>query len=335
MSGFGNLKKVEDGVKDALKQTDMRNISHERTDPFAAISAEIAAANDNIGHTFTALIGHENTGKTAVVTHAHKLYVRSMLKENQQPLSQQTPKQLMCIDFDGGGAAIRSAYHRNRLSNIRVLSPWVMQTQDRTAYDYPATHNRVMEIGRAAIDWAEKQNQEGYDGPHLHSLLVTAVDLWDSVATNCMKIVDLDAAPDGIAAVVNAHKLVGNRWNWQIRTTRFHQLTAICRRLMTLGVRVYWETHLKVEIVRDKETGNHRPDWEKHTNNYLNQIIWMNKIGVRDDDGELTGETRYEAEFFKSKTNINLQGQRRIVAVTRVDGDAKWHGLSELREGLL
>lgn len=289
------------------------------------IWSEIKAAGEDErhNHLFCGVVGHEGTCKSGIVLDS--------LTDDEAARGDV----ILCIDFDGGGAAIRSAYHRNRLSNIRVLSPWVMQTQDRTAYDYPATHNRVMEIGRAAIDWAEKQNQEGYDGPHLHSLLVTAVDLWDSVATNCMKIVDLDAAPDGIAAVVNAHKLVGNRWNWQIRTTRFHQLTAICRRLMTLGVRVYWETHLKVEIVRDKETGNHRPDWEKHTNNYLNQIIWMNKIGVRDDDGQLTGETRYEAEFFKSKTNINLQGQRRIVAVTRVDGDAKWHGLSELREGLL
>tara|TARA_R100000742_G_C4269700_1_gene88258 strand:- start:705 stop:986 length:282 start_codon:yes stop_codon:yes gene_type:complete len=84
MSGFGNLKKVEDGVKDAQKQTDLRNISHDRTDPFAAISAEIAAANDNIGHTFTALIGHENTGKTAVVTAAYAIYVDKCMKDSVQ-----------------------------------------------------------------------------------------------------------------------------------------------------------------------------------------------------------------------------------------------------------
>ena len=35
------------------------------------------------------------------------------------------------------------------------------------------------------------------------------------------------------------------RFNWQIRSTRFHQLTAIVRVLMGLGVRVYLETHFK------------------------------------------------------------------------------------------
>tara|TARA_R100000008_G_scaffold55155_1_gene33795 strand:+ start:2086 stop:3060 length:975 start_codon:yes stop_codon:yes gene_type:complete len=284
---------------------------------------EAAGNDDTHNHLFCGVVGHEGTCKSGIV-------LDSLTDEEAA-----RGDVILCVDFDGGAAAIRSAYHRNRLSNIRVLSPWVMQTGDRTAYDYPETHNRVMEIGRAAIDWAEKQTKEDYSGPRLHSLLVTALDLWNSVATNCMKIIDLDAAPDGIAAVVNPQKLVGNRWNWQIRSTRFHQLTAICRRLMTLGVRVYWETHLNVEYENNKETGKHRPDWEKQTNNYLNQIIWMHKVTGRDDDGQPTGETRYEAEFYKSKTNINLQGQRRVVAVTRASEPAEWYGLSELREGLL
>ena len=106
------------------------------------------------------------------------------------------------LDFDGGGQTTRVTHHKEHANNIRCLNPNVMfQTFDedgdvREAIDYPATHRRVMKIGQTLVDWAAKPG----DRPRLHSVLFTAIDLWDEVAKNCMFIEDLGTAPDGIGA---------------------------------------------------------------------------------------------------------------------------------------
>ena len=279
---------------------------------------ETAAVTLNENHVLCGLVGMEGCTKTGVVL------------DSLTPEEVENGECVLVLDFDGGASSCRSSYHRDKSRNIRCLDPWVMQTDDRTAYNYPATHERVMKIGFEAIAWAKRQQAPDYEGDRLHSFLVTACDFWDDVCINNMKIVDLGAAPDGIAAAVNPQKLVGNQWNWQIRRTRFHQLTAIGRTLMMLGVRVYFETHLKTEIIKNEATGNYRPDWEKHMNGYLNQIVWFHRETVRDKDGRPTGETRFTAEFYKCKTNVKLQGQKRVVLTTTEGGEPVWNGLPEI-----
>ena len=67
----------------------------------------------------------------------------------------------------------------------------------------------------------------------------------------------------------------------------------------------------------------------------LFQIIWCKSKAIRNNDGSLTGETRYSAEFFKQKTNSNLMGQERLYFVTKKGESAEWYGLPELRDGVL
>jgi len=270
---------------------------------------------------FCGVIGHEGTCKTGIV-------LDSLMKEELDK-----GDCILIVDFDGGGKTLRSSYHKERMRNIRTLNPWVMQKNSRDAFDYPATHNRTMAILQEAVDWAERQQAKDYQGPRLHTLLVTALDLWDTVAKNCMLIEDLGTAPDGIGAQIKPHEKVGLRFNWQIRATRFHMLTAQCRELMRLGVRCFVETHLKEEYDGHNPSGQYKPDWEKQTGNYLNQIIRMHKTPVRDETGARTGEVRYEAEFVKWKTDSDLVDQRRTVMVTNEGQPAKWFGLPELRGG--
>tara|TARA_R110002020_G_scaffold301220_3_gene516697 strand:- start:4794 stop:5792 length:999 start_codon:yes stop_codon:yes gene_type:complete len=326
MAGLRKMQKTEEegGVTPALPSlpeeatiAPMGTVVAEKSD---SIWGEIETAADTVNDNYIlcGLVGMEGCTKTGVV-------LDSLTDEEVQ-----NGDSILVLDFDGGAASCRSSYHRDKSRNIRCLDPWVMQTEDRTAYNYPATHERVMKIGFEAIAWAKRQQEPDYEGDRLHSFLVTACDFWDDVCINNMKIVDLGSAEDGIAATVNPQKLVGNQWNWQIRRTRFHQLTAIGRTLMMLGVRVYFETHLKTEIIKNEATGNYRPDWEKHMNGYLNQIIWFNRENVRDKDGRPTGETRFTADFYKCKTNVNLQGQKRVV-LTTIEGDAPvWNGLPEI-----
>lgn len=229
-------------------------------------------------------------------------------------------KQLWCIDFDGGASACKSAYYRNN-NNIRCWEPWVMQTKDRTAYDYPATHDRVMDILRFAL--TEHEN--------LWGVMITGVDLWDNVCINNMKITDMGIAKDGIEAS-DPSKTVGNQWNWSMRSTRFHQLTSMCRGLVKRGVAVFLETHLKKTNYShgsSEQGAPWRPAWEKSTNNLLFQIVMFERTDIEDEEGEpLMSE--YTATFEKSKTDSTLQGQKINILKTEQGMTPVWYGLPEL-----
>ena len=192
-----------------------------------------------------------------------------------------------------------------------------------------------MDILMFALKKAKEQNLDGYEGPRLRNLLVTAVDQFDQVCINNMKIYDMET---GAKDAIEASKHVINTkigWNWSIRSTRFHQMRAVCKQLIHKGVNVFWETHLSPEVFADKETGKWRPKWEKNSDNDLFQILWFSKETIRDDDGRETGEVRYNVEFYKCKTNARLQGQKRTIFVTKQGEEPIWYGLPELRDGQL
>jgi len=329
MGGFDALKSEETAAEEVKTADPSLERVLEREEKVGvvengSIESEVeAAADEQLGcHVFCGVIGFEGTGKSGIV-------LDSLTKKQVD-----NGDYILCLDFDGGAAATKSAYHRDKAANIRTLSPWVMATEDRTTYDYPSTHSRVMDIGRFAVQQAHKQNSPDYKGKRLVKFLVTAVDQWDTVCIVNMKVIELGKAKDGIEAS-DPNRLVGNQWNWSIRSTRFHQLTAVCRELMRLGVEVYWETHLKPEVFRNEQTGAWKPDWEKNTDANLKQILWCRREDVLDDDGHKTGKTEYTVEFWKENTNIALQGQKRVIAITRKGGDPEWYGLKELEEGLL
>jgi len=296
----------------------------DRTPIATSVWNEIVNAGETVPNDMIlcGLVGPEGVGKTGIVL------------DSMTPEEKARGDVIFVLDFDGGGQTTRVTHHREYAKNIRCLNPSVMfETLDedgetREAIDYPATHRRVMKIGQTLVDWAANPG----DRPQLHSVLFTAVDLWDNVATNCMFIEDLGTAPDGIGAKIEPHKQIGMRFNWQIRSTRFHQLTTIARTLMSLGVRVYLETHFKDLQDKSGTVIGKKPAWEKSTANYLNQILYFHKTKVRGEDGSPTGETRYEVEFVKCKTNTELLDQRRTIMITKKDEMPQWFGLPELRE---
>lgn len=336
MSGFKSLKEKEKQQEDLLKSSEAPTPKKKKSSPVAqAKEAPLSTQSPSGGHDktpisnwfaediapitgeFGGIIGDDGTCKTAVVL-------------NSVPEGQAC----VIIDFDGGGQAIRDSFYQHRRNDFKAVNPWVMQDMARTAYDYPKTHNKVMEKGREALAWAQAQLHPDYIGQRLHTVLITAVDLWDSVAMACMFIEDLGTAPDGIGSKISPHEKVGLRFNWQIRATRFHQLTSLCRELTRLGVNVFYETHWQYEQRADgTTTGAKKPRWEKQTSNYLYTIIEMEKTQIRDDDGFPTGETRYEANFSKAKTRADLLDQKRLVMSTFDDAPLKWYGLPELRGG--
>lgn len=331
MAGFGAKIKAdkEEVIKvqeeqEVLKEAIQKDMPIVSTGTFSTLEEELKllATHAPKSHLFCGVVGHENTAKTGTIIDAF-----------MHNLGDDETNMMWVLDFDGGAGACRSAHWGNS-PNIRCWDPYVMQTEDRTAYDYPGTHQRVMDIGQLAVQQSVKQMKPDFQGPRLNYFLVTSVDSWDTICKNNMKITDMGIAKDGIEAS-DPTKTVGNQWNWSIRSTRFHQLTALCRRLVANGISVFWETHIKPEIFRDQETGGWKPDWEKQTNNYLHQILWFRRQKAREPDGTPTGETKYSVEFYKCKTNPSLQGQERVVFSTTKGKEPIWYGLPELREDLL
>ena len=291
---------------------------------YPGIAAEMQAQADaptiTPSHTFCAFVGHEGTGKTGLAYDAHK-------HRHPDGLA-------IVLDHDNGGLSCKQAHYGGDPS-FRVFSPWVMQQEDRTAYNYLASYNRVMEICKFAVEYAEQQQQPGFEGQPLRSFIVTGVDQFDDMCIVCMKIFDLDLkATDAIeASHAKLNKEIG--WNWNIRGTRFKQLTQQCQKLNRLGVDVYWETHLKEDKDGTKGHDGWKFAWHSSANKDLFQIVWCNQRKVRNAEGAYTGEDRYSAKFFKQKTNSDLLNQERLYFSTKEGEKAQWYGLPELRDGLL
>jgi len=324
MAGFGQTANAQKELKEEQAQPSMVVTTMTGGDMFADMRAEEAKMiEQEIQHMFVGIAGFDGTGKSGIVTHAFGEYLKT-----------HPDASMHAIDFDMGVAMLNSAVNNN--PNIISWKPWQMGINDRTAYDYPGTHDRVMKIMRYILHQVENE------GAHVWGVLVSGLDSWLEICTNNMRIIDLGLAKDGIESAdirgAGDAKRVERQSDWAIRNTRFHQLTALSRSLVRAGVRVFWETHLRATNFSygadDSNKTSWQPEWEKKTNNYLPTIIWMEQEEHYDDENELI-KTEYRARFKKCKTNPELQDQSRTVFVTRPNGQPEWFGLPELYNGSL
>jgi len=318
MAGFG---KTAEAQKEVAKVKHVAPVPVK--DAFAHLRAEREKMKgETLQHLFVGLAGFDGTGKSGIVKHAF-----------DKACEKDSTLELHSLDFDMGMVMLNSAVDTNE--NIVAWKPWQMGVSDRTAYDYPGTHQRVMDIMKFILEEAESGNANVW-GVH-----VSGLDSWLEICTNNMRIIDLGLAKDGIESAdirgAGDAKRVERQSDWAIRNTRFHQLTALSRSLVRAGVRVFWETHLRASnfsFGKESSTTALMPEWEKKTNNYLPTIIWMEQEEEHDDEGNLV-KTEYRARFKKCKTNPALQDQTRTVFVTRPNGDPQWFGLPELYDGSL
>ena len=160
MAGFGKAKQMEASkdIPPELQNTPQptqqaKKPMTQKADAFADLRAELTNLHQNRPktHMFVGIAGHENTGKSAIVLDA-------FTKDEEATKRGDT---LEILDFDGGGSASASAFYPDN-DRIRCWDTWVMQTNDRTAYDYPETHNRVMKIMQFALQRAKDQNAPDY-----------------------------------------------------------------------------------------------------------------------------------------------------------------------------
>lgn len=325
MAGFGQTaeaqKEIKATTKATAKATAKATTKVVTADPFSALRTEEKkiAGRIEMTHQFIGIVGHDGTGKSGIV-----------LDSFQKDPNRNGDEELHCLDFDLGASMLASALHEGD-EKIISWNPWTMGITDRTAYDYPATHQRVMTIMKYI------HHEITHNDKQVWGVLISGVDSWLEICTNNMRISDLGLASDGIEAAdtrgAGEAKKVERQSDWAIRNTRFHQLTALSRDLVRLGVRVFWETHLRVVDFYGKDK-SWKPEWEKKTNNYLPTIIWMESEVEEDEDGKVISTT-YSARFAKCKTNPELHDQKRKVFVTKTDKSPVWHGLPELYDGSL
>lgn len=319
MAGFGETVIQEKNVK---KRKSGKAKQVKSDDGFADLATERQELKDAplLSHKWVALWGLDGTGKTGIVQDA---YMKDPNRTDKD--------ELWSVDFDDGAAVLHSALHGEDRTFVSY-HPWVYNTDERTAYDYPNTHNRVMKLMKYAISIAEKQNNPDYDGKRIWGLHVSGIDLWDSVCINNMRIVDLGLANDGIDAAdnrgVGPAERVHMQFDWALRTSRFHQLSALSRRLVRLGVAVFWETH---ERMRDGVLG---PDWEKHASIYLHTIIHCEKYVEKDEEGNNL-RTQITATFDKCRANPALLGQQKTILIAKPNEQPEWRGLPALYDGSL
>ena len=199
---------VEEPVQEAPVQTEQPKTSTQFISNFPDIDAEMAAQSNAPTITpssiFCGVVGHEGTGKSGVVFDAHF---------NKYP-----DGLMMAIDFDNGALSCKQAHYRDS-NNVRIFSPWVMQMEDKTAYNYLLTYKRVMDLGKYAIEYAKRQLEPDFKEPLLRTFFVTGVDQSDAMCIDCMKIYDLDM--DAKDAIEASHSKLNQEvgWNWNIRAT--------------------------------------------------------------------------------------------------------------------
>jgi len=320
MAGFGETIKAQAVVTEQVVATPSPVAGNK--DPFPHLRAEEKKLDEHKDMTlhFIGIAGHDGTCKSGIVKDAF-----------EKDKTKHPESELIAVDFDMGVTMLNSAVNNNE--NIKCWNPWQMGIHDRTAYDYPGTHQRVMDIMKFIL------HRVNVEGAPVWGVLVSGLDSWLEICTNNMRIIDLGLAKDGIEAADNRGagdaKRVERQSDWAIRNTRFHQLTALSRNLVRSGVRVYWETHLRntnFSFNKDDSASSWQPEWEKKTNNYLPTILWMETEEEHNDDGDLV-KTEYKARFHKCKTNPSLQDQSRTVFVTKPNEEPQWFGLPELYDG--
>ena len=245
------------------------------------------------------------------------------------------------LDFDTAGETTKSAHHGGS-SNIVVLDPWVIDpdSMSRIPYDFPATYQKVMDILRAQIEMADKQNeyfrQHGrMPSPYLKTVVFDGADQWLNICETLMKVEDLGLGVDGISVSGKPHKeLLGSgRFNWNIRKVRYNSAITALQELSRRGIHVYLLTHMKKNYDGDGNVvvGGEVPAWLDGTEGKLQQLVVGEVVQERDATGKLTGVSESFATLVENRASLYATG--RVKIFRRDPAGSEWYGWPGLKDG--
>jgi len=245
------------------------------------------------------------------------------------------------IDFDTSGETTKSAHHAGS-KHIVVLDPWVMDYQraSRIAYDFPATYQKVMDIIKAQIEIADKQNEYfrihgTMPQPYLKTVIFDGADQWLNICETLMKVEDLGLGVDGISVSGKPHKeLLGSgRFNWNIRKVRYYSAITALQELSRRGVHVYLLTHMKKNYDGEGNViqGGEVPAWLDGTEGKLQQLVIGEIVHERSATGKLTGVSESYATLVENRASLYSSG--RVKVFLRDPAGSEWYGWPGLKDG--
>jgi hypothetical protein len=245
------------------------------------------------------------------------------------------------LDFDTAGETTKSAHHAGS-SNIVVLDPWVIDpnSSSRIPYDFPATYQKVMDILRAQIEMADKQNEYFRENgrmpnPYLKTVVFDGADQWLNICETLMKVEDLGLGVDGISVSGKPHKeLLGSgRFNWNIRKVRYNSAITALQELSRRGVHVYLLTHMKKNYDGDGNVvvGGEVPAWLDGTEGKLQQLVIGEMVQERDATGKLTGVSESFVTLVENRASLYATG--RVKIFRRDPAGSEWFGWPGLKDG--
>lgn len=222
-------------------------------------------------------------------------------------------KKIFVIDVDGSVGPLKAKYWGND-PDIIIIDPVVIDENGHI--DFINTYGKIL----ANVRYLRRHENE-------LNLAAVSLDGLDVLLKSCEKVmreVDLKLDPDA---------KVKDQWDWGFRNERFLEPLIILKRMKC---RRFFVTHLKEKKMflvdpktrqKSLQTIGFDPVWESTTPNMMFQRIEMTRVEVE------PGLIEIRANVIKCKTNLQLEGQRYVVATvdTRDPDDKKstWHGLRD------
>ena len=225
---------------------------------------------------------------------------------------------ILVLDFDNGAEPTWDAAW-DRDENIVIFNPIKVRVDGST--DWEETFNNANYFCAYAKELIEEGNVKAFclDGVDkafegssdvLRELLVKQQTREGSIvkATDSVRVSTLD---------------------WKIRNRIYNRLLDL---VCNLQCDRFLITHMKpvYDNINVPTPVGEIPDWHKSTPARFIQMIHIDKVSRMDGDKE---HTSYIAKLTASKTNPKLVGKEWTIFTT--NGENKWFGISELREGKL
>jgi len=290
-------KKGNAGSDDGVNNPDF--FAEQKKKILAQIQARL---NRDRSYNLCSITGNPKVGKTGLVLDSR---TEEEVKEG---------KKILILDFDNGAEPTwDSAWDRD--DNIVIFSPIEVRTDGST--DWEETFNNANSFCQYAKDLIKTEDVKSFclDGVDkafegssdvLRELLVKQQTKEGSIvhATDSVRVSTLD---------------------WKIRNRIYNRLLDL---VCSLECDRFLITHMKpvYDNINVPTPVGEVPDWHKSTPARFVQMIHIEKV--------MKGKTtNYVAKLTASKTNPSLVGQEWTIFTT--NGDNKWFGIPELREGKL
>jgi hypothetical protein len=294
-----------DWTKD--KQGNAKNDNDNKADYFELAKAKILAQiqdrlNRDRSFLLCSITGNPKVGKTGLI-------LDSRTEEEIE-----NGMKILVLDFDNGAEPTWDAAW-DRDNNIIIYNPVEVRTDGSTNWE------ASFKNANSFCQFAKEMIAEG----NVKSFCLDGVDKTFEGSSDVLRelLVKQQTREGSIVHATDSVRV--STLDWKIRNRIYNRLLDL---VCNLECDRFLITHMKpvYDNINVPTPVGEVPDWHKSTPARFVQMIHITKA-LKDK------YTNYTAKLEASKTNPNLVGKEWIIFST--NGENKWHGIPELREGTL